>query len=164
MNIVVSTVVWILLCVTFWGVIRFAFHTRRLTESIVLTAWFQLSHLVGVAKTALICRYRQLFSTRSKAESAATEESDFGDFDVAVLQAAAECGPGNTTSAPELAERFGLLPGKFERSLRKLQRDHMIDSTIGTTDGFENYRITSQGAAFASMMRKRSQADGTYAI
>ena len=164
LSIVVSTAVWVAMCATSWWIFRFAFHIRRIGESTLLTAAFNIRHWIGTAKTLIVCRYRQHFSGKSDADADSPGESSFGGFDIAVLQAAADCGPGATTSAPELAEKFGMLPSRFEQSLKKLHRDQMIDTTVGSTDGYDNYRITPHGAAFAMMLRNRNQNQDAQAI
>lgn len=79
----------------------------------------------------------------------------FDDFDFTVLQAAANRGPGFTTSAPELASQYGLRPSQFQESLLRLQNSKMITSVIGSTDGFDNYRLTDYGAAYIRMWDQR---------
>ena len=79
----------------------------------------------------------------------------FDDFDFTVLQAAADCGPGFTTSAPELASTYGLRPSQFQNSLCKLNSSKMITTVIGSTEGFDNYRLTDYGAAYMKMWERR---------
>lgn len=76
-------------------------------------------------------------------------------MDFTVLQAAADLGPGFTTSAPELASQYGLRPSQLEESLLKLQDNKMITSVLGSTDGFDNYRLTDSGAAYIRMWDQR---------
>ena len=65
-------------------------------------------------------------------------------------------GPGYTMSAPELAEKFSCRPGRIQRSLDKLFQTRMLDSVIGSTDGFDNYRLTDSGAEFISMLQRQT--------
>jgi len=67
---------------------------------------------------------------------------------------AGDRGPGFTTSAPELASNFGLRPAQFQKSLSNLQSSKMISTVIGSTDGFDNYRLTDYGAAYMKMWER----------
>ena len=58
-------------------------------------------------------------------------------------------------SAPELAEQFSLRPAQIQRSLDKLCSNAMITTVIGSTDGFDNYRLTDSGNAFVGMWARR---------
>lgn len=73
---------------------------------------------------------------------------EFDDLDLAVLRSAAARGPGFTTSAPEIAEELTLRPAQIQRSLDKLRKNKMLEYVIGSTDGFENYRLSRLGNAF----------------
>lgn len=84
---------------------------------------------------------------------------DFSAVDVAVLTATATLKPGFAVSAPELAERLRRRPGEIQQSLEKLYRIKLLDVTLGSTDGFDNYVISTSGAALGSMLhdaRRRS--------
>ena len=59
-------------------------------------------------------------------------------------------------SAPELAEKFSRRPAQVQRSLDKLFRSRMLDSAIGSTDGFDNYRLTDSGAEFIAMWQRQT--------
>lgn len=67
---------------------------------------------------------------------------------------AGDRGRGFTTSAPELASNFGLRPAQFQKSLSNLQSSKMISTVIGSTDGFDNYRLTDYGAAYMKMWER----------
>jgi DNA-binding PadR family transcriptional regulator len=38
-------------------------------------------------------------------------------------------------------------PASVQRILDKLRKHHLVDSAIGATDGFDNYRLTPSGVA-----------------
>ncbi len=80
---------------------------------------------------------------------------DFDDLDLAVLRSAAAGGPGMATSAPEVAEQFKLRPSQVQRSVDKLRRNKMLDVVIGTTDGYENVRLSPSGATFVAMWQRQ---------
>lgn len=85
----------------------------------------------------------------------AIPEVHFDEIDIVVLQAAAERGPGFTTSAPELAGKYSLRPSQFQEALGKLSRNKMLTTVIGSTDGFDNYRLTDYGAAYLQMWEQQ---------
>lgn len=154
-TIVLSLLIWMLACVSFWGSVRFVQNLYRITGALVRTFWYRLTQAAGGLKTRLVCNFRQLFPVRQPDGHRTTSEVEFNDFDFTVLQAAAKRGPGFTTSAPELASQFGLRPSQFHKSLRKLHGNRMIATVIGATDGFDNYRLTDYGAAYIKMWERR---------
>jgi DNA-binding IscR family transcriptional regulator len=76
---------------------------------------------------------------------------------LAVLRSAAAGGPAFALSAPELAEKFRMRPSQVQKSLEKLRRNRMVDIVIGSTDGFENYRLTPSGETFVSIWQRQNQ-------
>jgi hypothetical protein len=70
-------------------------------------------------------------------------------------EAAAASGQGMATSAPEVAEKFKLRPSQVQRSVDKLRRNKMLDGVIGTTDGYENFRLSPSGATFVAMWQRQ---------
>jgi hypothetical protein len=61
-------------------------------------------------------------------------------------------------SAPEIAEKFKLRPSQVQRSIDKLRRSRMLDTVIGTTDGFGNVRLSPSGATFVAMWQRQREA------
>jgi hypothetical protein len=151
LTIVLSVLLWMLACVAVWASVKFVRNTIRISDALVRTAWYRLVQATGNVKTRIVCNLRQLFPHRRSADIESTPELKFDDFDFTVLQAAAERGPGFTTSAPELAGQYGLRPSQFQESLRKLQNSKMITTVLGSTDGYDNYRLTDYGAAYIRM-------------
>ena len=82
---------------------------------------------------------------------------EFDNVDIAVLRTFFKQGPGMATSAPELAEQLRLRPAQIQHRLDNLMHNHMVRSVIGTTDGFENYRLTDSGLAFITMMQRQAR-------
>lgn len=155
LTIVLSVLLWMLACVAVWASVRFARNTVRISEALVRTACYRFLQATSNVKTRMICNFRRLFPHRRSADIESTPEMVFDDFDFTVLQAAANRGPGFTTSAPELASQYGLRPSQFQESLLRLQNSKMITSVIGSTDGFDNYRLTDYGAAYIRMWDQR---------
>jgi len=59
------------------------------------------------------------------------------------------------TRTCKIAEQLPLLPSKIQQSLDKLRRNTMLDSSIGSTDGFDNYRLTEAGATYVSIWQRQ---------
>jgi hypothetical protein len=154
-TIVLSVFLWMLACVAVWASVSFVRNVQRISDALVRTAWYRVVQGAGNLKTRIVCNLRQLIPHRRSVGIESTPELEFDEFDFTVLQAAAERGPGFTISAPELAAKFGLLPSQFQTSLRTLQNSKMIATAIGSTDGFDNYRLTDYGAAYIRMWDQR---------
>ena len=156
LTIVLSALIWMLVCVICWVTVKSVQNLYRISEAIIRTAWYRTVQCAGNWKTWAICKYRQLIpKRRSDDQPLAAPETQFDDFDFTVLQAAADCGPGITTSAPELVSKYGLRTSQFQSSLSKLHSSKMIATVIGSTDGFDNYRLTDYGAAYMKMWEQR---------
>ena len=154
-TIVLSLVIWMLGCVSVWGSTRLVQNLYRITGALVRTFWYRITQAAGGLKTRFVCNFRQLFPVHHSDRHKAASEVEFDDFDFTVLQAAAKHGPGYTTSAPELASQFGLRPSQFHESLSKLHGNRMIATVIGSTEGFDNYRLTDYGEAYIKMWERR---------
>lgn len=153
--IVLSALVWIAGIASCWGSVVLIRNTYRFTEAMVRTFWHWVTQSAGNIRTWVICRYRSLLPKRSQQGIEAEPEVQFDDFDFTVLQAAADRGPGFSTSAPELASQFSLRPSQFQKSLGRLSQSKMLTTVIGSTDGFENYRLTDYGAAYLQHWEQR---------
>lgn len=153
--ITLALVSWILLCTAGAVAWILARNGTRLAVAMVLTAWHQLIIAVANHKTNVVLKLRSLFPKRPARPDETMPAVEFDELDLAVLHSVSEQGPGFTLSAPELAERMSLLPTRIQQSLDKLNRNNMLKSSIGSTDGFDNYRLSETGAAFVSMCQRR---------
>jgi len=128
----------------------------RVAGALIRTFGFRLKEGLRGLRTFVICRLRGLAVAPRRAErgNAAVPDITLTAVDEAVLKAAEALGPGFTVSAPELAERISLRPAQIQRSLDKLRRSRMIDPVIGSTDGFDNYRLTDSGSFVVSMWQR----------
>ena len=154
-GVVLSLVCWILLIITIsvvWQVFR---DGLRVANAIVRTAWFRLSIAISTIKTRLLLKLRSLLAHRRAPDFSDSQTVDFDEWDMAVLDCISEQGPGFTLSAPELAARLPMRPSRIQESLEKLSRFKMLDSVIGSTDGFDNYRLTEAGATFVSVWQRQ---------
>lgn len=153
--IVLSAIIWVLGVTACWGAVMLVRNIYRISEAIIRTVWYRSRQAVGNIRTWLLCRCKSLVSKQPEPALHAESEVQFDHFDFTVLRAAAERGPGFSTSAPELASKYSLRPSQFERSLGKLSRNKMLATVIGSTDGFDNYRLTDYGAAYLQMWEQR---------
>ncbi len=153
--VVLSAICWFVLLLLLSAAWRVFSNWMRFANALIRTARFRLGLAIRIFKTRLLLMLRWLLPRRTvpaRFEPAAVE---FDELDMAVLDSVAAQGPGFALSAPELAEQLSLLPSKIERSLKKLRRNKMLDSSIGSTDGFDNYCLTEAGATYISMWQRQ---------
>ncbi|MDH3351077.1 MAG: hypothetical protein OEM51_05985 [Gammaproteobacteria bacterium] len=143
----VSLAAWTLLILVVLKIVKLLQGFVRIVNSTLRIIVFRISLVLANAKTRLVCKLRQLIPRRSQ-DAAALLEVELDDRDMAVLRSAAARGPGFTTSAPELAEQLPLRPAQIQRSLDRLRGNKMLEYVIGSTDGFDNYRVSQMGTAF----------------
>ena len=146
-----SLLIWFALAVVAGRIVR---SVARVLDATIRTYCFRLSQALRGFKTRLVCWFRQWIPQRRSNGADALPEVVFDDLDLAVLQKVWARGPGSTMSAPELAGQFRLRPTQVQRSLDKLRTNRMLDHVIGSTDGFDNYRLTPSGAAFVEMWQR----------
>jgi hypothetical protein len=154
--VVLSALAWVLAVIACWSAVVLARNIYRISEAFIRTLWYRATQSAANVKTWVICTYKRFLPKKAAASQEAVPEIHFSDFDFTVLQAAAECGPGFCTSAAELADKYSLLPSQFAKSLSKLTNSKMLATAIGSTDGFDNYRITDYGTAYLQMWEKRT--------
>lgn len=139
-----------------WIILRVYRNIVRNVGALCRTALYRISEAVAGWKTWFVVKYRHLLPHRRKHGEVLAPQVDFDDLDIAVLKIAATLGPGFAINAPELADKFSLRPAQVQRSLDKLRSNKMLDSVIGTSEGFENYCLTQLGNAFMATWAKRA--------
>jgi hypothetical protein len=154
--IVLSALAWVFAVIACWSAVVLARNVYRTSEAMIRTLWYRATQSAANVKTWVLCRYKSFFPKKAASSLEPIAEIQFNDFDITVLQAAAERGPGFCTSAPELADKYSLLPSQFQKSLGKLSNSKMLATAIGSTDGFDNYRITDYGTAYLQMWEQRT--------
>ena len=153
MLIVLSLLLWSLLAFAVAKLWLLLQNLRRITSATSKTLSFRISLAYGILKKKLLHGLRRLIPQRI-AGAIAAPNVDFDDLDLAVLHSAAARGPGFTTSAPELAEQLTYRPTQIQRSLNKLSEKKLLDGVIGSTDGFDNYRLSQSGSHFVATLRR----------
>jgi hypothetical protein len=159
-NIIAATAVtsgffWLLMVIIAWRLYRYSRSLARNLIALLRTALYRASEAARSLKTLLVCRLSE-FSPRQADDGIDTApEIDFDDIDLAVLRSAAARGPGLATSAPEIAELFKLRPSEVQHSIDKLRQNRMLDTVIGSTDGYGNFRLSNYGATFMAMWQRQ---------
>ncbi len=154
---VTSGVFWVLLLLTAWRLFRYGQSLSRNLIAVIHTAWYRGRQAAGSLKTHVICRLREFVPRRRDSGIDTVPEIDFDDLDLVVLRSAAARGPGLAMSAPEIAEKFRLRPSQVQRSVDKLRQNKMLETVIGSTDGYGNFRLSPSGATFIAMWQRRQQ-------
>lgn len=152
---VTSGIFWFLMAIITWRLYRYCQSFLRNLVAVFHTVWYRSRQAGGSLKTRLVCRLREFVPGRRDDGIDAVPEIDFDDLDLAVLRSAAARGPGLALSAPEIAEKFKLRPSQVQRSVDKLRHSKMLDSVIGSTDGYENFRLSPSGATFVAMWQRQ---------
>ena len=152
--LVTSLVLWILFFVICWLILTICKDLVRVGLAVFHTLLHRASQGLGNLKTALVCKLRERVPERRLHRTVTTPTLEFDDLDLEILQSVSELGPGFTMSAPELAERITRRPAQIQSSLDKLFQTRMLDSVIGSTDGFDKYRLTDSGAQFIAMWQR----------
>jgi hypothetical protein len=157
LSFVVSLFFWLIVVFTLRRVAGLCGDIIRNIGAMLLTIRHHIGHWFGGCRTRLIIGLRELFPHREGNGIEAVPEIDFDDLDLAVLRSGANGGPAFALSAPELAEEFRVRPAQVQKSLERLHGNNMVDIAIGSTDGFQNYRLTPSGATFVAFWQRQNQ-------
>jgi len=160
--VILSLIYWFLVVVLGTMLVRMCRDVARIVTATAHTIAFRISLEVGNVKTRLVCKLRQRLSWVRSQPDPETPIVEFEKLDLAIMKSAVARGPGFALSAPELAEQFALRPAQVQRSLDKLHEYKMIEHVIGSTDGFDNYRLSDSGRTFI-LMWQRPQPDADLA-
>ena len=155
---IISTIFWLLSSIVAWRLYRYGRSLTRNLVALTHTAWYRSWQAAGGLKTRIICRLREFAPSRTDDGIDAVPEIDFDDLDLAILRSAAARGPGLATSAPDIAEKFRLRPSEVQRSVDKLHRNRMLETVIGSTDGYDNFRLSTYGATFVAMWQRQHES------
>ena len=155
---VFSGAFWLLMSIIAWRLYRYCQSLLRNFLAVIRTIWYRGRQAAGGLKAMFVCRLREFVPRRRDDGIHAVPELAFDDLDLTVLRTAAASGPGMATSAPEVAEKFKLRPSQVQRSVDKLRRNNMLDAVIGTTDGYENFRLSPSGATFVAMWQRQQDS------
>jgi hypothetical protein len=158
--VVMAIVAWTVIGISCVWFFRFCRNIVRQVAAILLTLWHRTCMGVASLRMRIVWKFKALLPHWKKKEAdTAAPTIEFDDLDMAVLRSVSSKGPGFAISAPDIAEKFTLRPAQVQRSLDKLSSNKLLASVIGSTDGFDNYRLTDSGFAFMAMW-ERQQARG----
>lgn len=155
--VVLSLLLWILLVFGVWRFLRFCRAVARAINAAIRSVFFRIAQSARSLKTRLVCGLRRLLPRQRSIDPDPAPVLEFNDLDLAVLRVAIALGPGFAISAPELAEQLTKRPAQVQRSLDKLSSTKMLDYVIGSTEGFDNYRLTRAGSAFMEMLQRQTR-------
>ena len=122
---IVSGVFWLLMSIIAWRLYRYGRSLVRNLLALLHTAWYRGRQAVGSIRTMLICRLREIVPRRHDDGIDAVPEIDFDDPDLAVLR------------------------------VDKLRQNRMLDTVIGSTDGYGNFRLSHYGASFVAVWQRQ---------
>jgi hypothetical protein len=150
--VAMSILAWSGLAILVLVFLRFCRNVVRQASAILLTLWHRTCVGIAGLRIRVVWRFKALLPRRNTEETDATTPTiEFDDLDMAVLRSVSASGPGFAMSAPDIAEKFTLRPAQVQQSLEKLSKNKLLASVIGSTDGFDNYRLTDSGLAFMAM-------------
>jgi hypothetical protein len=147
--LLISMLAWLLVAAALLRVLRWLKGIARSCSDALAAASLRLR----LAKVRFRRSLAGLFGADDGSSGLATGLVELDDTDVAVLRVASSQPAGYSVSVPDLVAHFKLRPSIVERSLDRLSDHRLLEPAMGHTDGFENYRLTSAGAAFARSMR-----------
>lgn len=136
---------------------RIAWQLAAMTRVLLWQVQMFLGNLKTKLIWKLIWKYREFFPHKA-ARGEHVAQTEFDEADIAVLLRVAGRGPGIATSAPEIAESLGQRPAQIQKRLEKLMYFKMLQSAIGSTDGFDNFSLTRSGEAYIAMIRRQATA------
>ena len=152
---VVALLIW---CILLFVILRFVVLVRNAMR--IVGAWirlvrFRISLAVRGFKTRLVCTLMRWVPRRSSSGMSVLPDIEMDDLDMAVLQTLSVRGPGMAVSAPDLAEEFRMRPAQIQRRLDRLCESKMLEDVIGSTEGYDNYRLTNIGVSFLTVWNRQ---------
>lgn len=159
MRVVMALGAWTVIAIMGLLFLRFCQNLVRQVSAMALTIWHRTTTGLAGLKMRIAWKLRALLPRGKRPDEPNAPTIEFDELDMAVLRTVSSQGPGFALSAPDLAEEFTLRPAQVQKSLDKLSSNKLLASVIGSTDGFDNYRLTDSGLAFVAMW-SRQQARG----
>ena len=145
---VLSLLFWLFVFWAGWRCVRLLRSVARYLRIAILARTYRIMLVIRVLASIFARTLHKVLPRRSPGGARVTAEVDFDDVDLAVLRTSAASQPGFTLSAPDIAAALHLRPGQVQQSLDKLRKYRMLDTVIGSSDGFDNYRLSQSGSAF----------------
>lgn len=108
-------------------------------------------------KNHLVDEYESSNRHRVLIEPVLIPDVELDDLDLAVLDLGSTLPPGLALTASELSGQLIKRPAQVQQSLDKLRSYGLVDDTIGSTDGYDNYCLTRSGAAMLSRLHNQGK-------
>ena len=121
---------------------------RRLFIRLRISSIAFMAYLKGVSLT----RLSAVLGAPSR-HGVSHEEIELSDLDLVILKRGASLPPGFAISVVDIAQELRERPSRVERSLVRLRQHQLVDPLLGSTDGFNDYRLTDSGAWLVSRQR-----------
>jgi len=153
--LILALIVWTLAIVAGLMVLGFLKAVVRQIDALIRTTIRRTTIALGDLRFRIVWTMRKLIPRRKAKAEGDGPMIEFDDIEIAVLRSGCAKGPGFALSAPELAEQFTLRPSQIQRRLERLSQIKMLTSVIGSTDGYDNYRVTDHGIAFIRMWQRQ---------
>jgi len=149
---------WFLVIVAIKLIVAFVRDVLRIIRSHLHSAAYFVSSVMAGIKTTMVCKFREFFHWRKPQTDDQAITIQFDDLEIAILKVALAKGSGFALAAPDIAEKVKLRPAQAQKILDKLHNYKMLEPAIGSTDGFDNYRLTSSGSSFVTIMQRQRAA------
>jgi hypothetical protein len=151
---VIALLIWCTLLFVIWRFVVLVRNTIRVVAAWIHLIRFRISLVVRGFKTKLVCTLMRWIPRRSSSGMSVEPDIEMDDLDMAVLQTLSMKGPGFAVSAPDLAEEFRMRPAQIQRRLDRLRERKMLEDVIGSTEGYDNYRLTNIGVSFLTVWNR----------
>jgi len=159
LSALVSLLFWLLLVWFLWKSFRLVAELAWYLRIAARIFAFRIARGFHNFFAAILRDFRRIMPRRRSIGGSQLGEVNFDNLDLTVLRTSARLGPGFATSAPDLAMELALRPAQVQQSLDKLRKYQMLDVVIGSSDGYDNYRVSPSGSAFlASWLRQERRA------
>ena len=149
---------WFVLLLGLWLLYRGVKTTVRVSSALYYTAIHRLRTRLANIKTWVVCRLRSVSPHRRATGVTQGPVLEFDETDLAVLRLAAAQGPGQVVSATDVAKRLSMRPRQVQKHLDQLGHAKIVESVVGSTKGFGNFRLTAYGTAFLANITRQSQS------
>ena len=153
--LVVALLIWCTFLFVVWRIGVLVRNTIRVVGAWIRLVRFRISLAVRGFKTKVVCTLMRWIPRRSSSGMSVVPDIEMDDLDMAVLQTLSVRGPGFAVSAPDLAEEFRMRPAQIQRRLDRLCERKMLEDVIGSTDGYDNYRLTNIGVTFLTVWNRQ---------
>jgi len=156
-SVAISILFWLLVVWAVWILLGLLTRVAQYIQAAIRTIAFRISLAVHNFHLNLRRAFQRITPRRWSTGGSELAEVHFEDLDLAVLRSSGRLGPGFATSAPDLASELSLRPAQVQHSLEKLRKYRMLDIATGSSDGFDNYRVSRSGFLFLKSWQQQAR-------